>query len=261
MPSIKLTTLLKTEYDLLFKDVKISNNKIKVIDQTVSKILKYKKRYELVSDVSKIPWYFVTLIHNMESSLNFKKYLHNGDPLTGCTYNVPEGRPVNGDPPFTWEESAADALKLQRLSTWQDWSISGILFQLEKYNGWGYRKKHPEVLSPYLWSFSNNYISGKYVADGRWSNSAVSRQCGAAVILRRMYEQNLLSEKQETIIKSPVLKFSNKKIPYAIELQTFLNNFPNIYLLTDGIPGKKTSAAFKQVSSYYLIDDSRNNES
>ncbi len=44
------------------------------------------------------------------------------------------------------------------------------------------------MLSPYLWSFSTHYQCGKYVADGRWSETAVSKQCGAAVLLRRLAE-------------------------------------------------------------------------
>jgi peptidoglycan hydrolase-like protein with peptidoglycan-binding domain len=44
------------------------------------------------------------------------------------------------------------------------------------------------VKSPYLWSFSNNYECGKYVADGRFDAGAVDRQCGAMPILKRMME-------------------------------------------------------------------------
>jgi len=67
-----------------------------------------------------------------------------------------------------------------------DWSLAGMLYQLEGYNGWGYRLHHPHVLTPYLWSFSNHYTSGKYVAGGTWSDIAASKQCGAAVLLRRL---------------------------------------------------------------------------
>ena len=86
----------------------------------------------------------------MESSLNFKRHLHNGDPLTARTVHVPSGRPRQGDPPFTWEQSAADALTLRNLGPRTDWSLSGTLYALEGYNGWGYRRYHPEVFSPYL---------------------------------------------------------------------------------------------------------------
>jgi lysozyme family protein len=53
---------------------------------------------------------------------------------------------------------------------------------LEAYNGLGYRGLG--VPTPYLWSFSNHYESGKYVADGKFSRTARSQQCGAAVMLK-----------------------------------------------------------------------------
>ena len=72
------------------------------------------------------------------------------------------------------------------MTKWSDWSIGGICYKLEGFNGWGYRAQ--KINSPYLWSYSNLYTSGKYIADKKWSKAAVSRQCGAAVILRRMSE-------------------------------------------------------------------------
>ena len=123
----------------------------------------------------------------MESSMNFKRHLHNGDPLSGRTIRVPAGRPLAGTPPFTWDESASDALILRKINQWKDWTIEGTLYQIEGYNGWGYRLHHPSVLSPYLWSFSNHYIKGKYIADGTWSDTAISNQCGAAVLLKYLH--------------------------------------------------------------------------
>jgi lysozyme family protein len=49
------------------------------------------------------------------------------------------------------------------------------------------------VLSPYLWSGSQHYTSGKFVADGTFDPDAVSKQSGAAVILRRMVDQGAVS--------------------------------------------------------------------
>jgi lysozyme family protein len=39
-----------------------------------------------------------------------------------------------------------------------------------------------------LWSFSNQYDRGKYVADGKFSSTARSQQCGAAVMLKMLAE-------------------------------------------------------------------------
>jgi hypothetical protein len=42
------------------------------------------------------------------------------------------------------------------------------------------------VSSLYLWSFSNNYRRGKYVADGIWSARAEDRRCGCMPMLKGM---------------------------------------------------------------------------
>jgi hypothetical protein len=211
----------------------------------------------------------------MEASLVFTAHLHNGDPLTARTIHVPSGRPLTGQPPFTWEESATDALSFSHKAEWHDWSIPGILYQLEAYNGFGYRTRHPGVLTPYLWSYSNHYVSGKYVADGTFSASAVSHQCGAAVLLRRMSESGVIRFDTTGIPIAapgpadshitaeaerfePMIHFSKSmKSPLVEILQRALNSFPGIFVKVDGIPAKCTSDAFRKGTGHYLIGDPR----
>jgi lysozyme family protein len=57
-----------------------------------------------------------------------------------------------------------------------------ILYFFERYNGMGYRMRR--VATPYLWSFSNLYRTGKFVQDGHFDPDAVSKQCGAALMLK-----------------------------------------------------------------------------
>ena len=126
----------------------------------------------------------------MESSCNFHEHLHNGDPLTARTVQVPSaGRPKHGNPPFTFEQSAADALAIDGLTTWKDWSVSGTLFIFERYNGFGYRPHG--INSPYLWSFSNQYSKGKFTKDNVFDPAVPSGQAGTAVILKRMAARKL----------------------------------------------------------------------
>ena len=274
MAGITLTPNLRKEYQDLFDGCIIRADKAKDVDAIATKIQQNRNRYAAVGDPLGIPWYFVGVIHNMESSRDFDTHLHNGDPLTKRTVQVPPGRPKTGNPPFTWEESAADALKLKGLDKWTDWAIPGILFKLESYNGLGYRLRHPEVLSPYLWSFSNQYTRGKFVADGTWSPTAISKQCGAAVLLRRMSETGVILFNNEGIplpaaVNSddgadplaafePLIRFSTKqKSPHAEELQKALNKFPGIFVKVDGVPGEKTSDAFKKVTGHFLVGDPR----
>lgn len=154
-----------------------------VIAQT---IINGKARYQVVEKATGVPWWFTGVIHSMEADCSFRCHLHNGDPLSARTVHEPKGRPIDGSPPFPWEVSAEDALRCEGLSTWKDWSIPGALYRLEAYNGWGYR--HHGVWTPYLWSGSNHYDAGKYIADGEWDADAVSDQIGAAALLRKLLD-------------------------------------------------------------------------
>jgi lysozyme family protein len=139
-----------------------------------------------------VPWYFIACVHYLECSFSFKKHLHNGDPLTGYTVHVPAHRPKVGHaPPFTFEESAVDAIKLMKYDQVTNWSLPFILLKLEGYNGFGYNRKG--IRTPYLWSYSNHYTKGKYVKDGVYDANAVSSQLGAAVILKRMEQRALIN--------------------------------------------------------------------
>jgi lysozyme family protein len=190
MRAPKFTAALAKEYCDLFNRCEIASDKMVEIEAAVQRILQFKNRYAQVADQSGVPWYVIGVIHNMECGLDFTKHLHNGDSLKRRTVHVPAGRPKTGQPPFSFEASALDALDYDRFTTWSDWSIGGICYKLEDYNGWGYRAH--KINSPYLWSYSNLYTRGKYVADNKWSDTAVSRQCGAAVILRRMSERGAI---------------------------------------------------------------------
>src|SRR5436309_2013959 len=184
----QLTPTLRNEYVLLWESCLVKPNRVAAASSLGAKVNANRARYETVGKPLGVPWFVVGAIHALESGLDFTRHLHNGDPLTARTTHVPAGRPKTGKPPFTWEQSAIDALRGQGLAAWKDWSVPGTLFELEGYNGFGYRDHHPDCPSPYLWSFSNHYARGKYVADGRFSPTAVSQQCGAAVLLKRLQE-------------------------------------------------------------------------
>jgi lysozyme family protein len=267
MPTVSFSEALRREYENLFNTCVIRPERVQAVHEIVAKLQANTPRYQTVSAALGIPWGFVAVVHNMEASLNFTKHLHNGDPLTKRTVQVPAGRPKKGTPPFTWEESASDALSLKRLSSQTDWSLAGTLYQLERYNGWGYRLHHPHVLSPYLWSFSNHYVSGKYVADGTWSDTAVSRQCGAAVLLRRMAENGLIEfldqpapqpDTTPLVSRHSMRKSTDPSVVSRVEdLQRWLNTFPGIFVKVDGVPGDRTSEAYKEVTGFYLPGDPR----
>lgn len=176
-------TTLKTEYGRLFRTATVRPQHKDSTDWHREMMQKSKPRYQSVGEDTGVPWYFIAVCHALESSFNFRAHLHNGDfPLSARTRQVPAGRPTRWLPPSDWESSARDALKLLGFAGQADWSLERTLYRLEAYNGFGYRPYG--VASPYLWSFSNHYERGKYVADRKWSATAKSQQCGAAVMLR-----------------------------------------------------------------------------
>lgn len=161
-----------------------------IVDRKVRSMVMNKHRYEEVAHKFINPglkWWLVALIHEMECTQNFNCHLHNGDPLTAKTVHVPVGRPM-GEPPFTFLESAVDALKMQGADRITDWSIGNVLYFLEGYNGYGYARYH-NINSPYLWSGSNHYTAGKYVSDGQYDPNAVSSQIGIALLMKKLLEE------------------------------------------------------------------------
>ncbi len=265
MATTNLTDALKGAYQQLFDTCDLRPERMGEIETILDRLQRGQARYRAVSAATGVPWHVIAVIHQMECGGRFDQHLHNGDPLTDRTVHVPPRRPPNGQPPFTWEESAEDALRLRRMDRWADWSLPGVLYQLEGYNGFGYRRYHPETLSPYLWSGSGHYASGKYVADGTWSPAAVSKQVGAAVLLRRMVETALLDP---TVIlppavalpaaDEPLFRYAPGTVhPHGKALQTFLNTLPNVYLNVDGKLGQRSSEAVRRVTGHYLAGDPR----
>lgn len=173
----------KAGYAELWDTLTIRPSRTAVVQAAATKILANKSRYDAVASATGVPWYVIAIIHNLEASLSFSKHLHNGDPLTARTVQVPAGRPL-GEPPFTWEESARDAIGMKNLSRIGNWTVERLAHVFEGFNGWGYRSR--DVNSPYLWSFSTHYSKGKFVADGKYSDTSVSQQIGAMVLLKAL---------------------------------------------------------------------------
>jgi len=186
-----LSGLLRQEYQLRFNSARVPPARQEVVAQSVRKMLANRARYERITKSMTMPWYFLAIIHGLEADFRFDSHLHNGDPLTSRTVRVPAGRPARGTPPFSWEESAMDAITMMRYDKWNDWSIAGMLVVWERYNGLGYRPYG--INSPYVWACTDLYAKGRYVADGRFDANAESRQCGAVAMLKGLIASGSVS--------------------------------------------------------------------
>ena len=102
-----------------------------------------------------------------------------------------------------------------------------------------------------------------------FDENAVSQQCGAVVLLRRMAEKAIVSFDAEgnpvagaapapVVDAEPLVTFSETvQSEAARKLQRQLNTFPGIFLHVDGVPGTKTSDALKRVTGHFLKGDPR----
>jgi len=141
-----------------------------------------KATYQAVAAKTGVPWPLIAVIHERESSQDWRRSLAQGDPWDRRSVHVPAGR----GPFASWEEAAVDALVNcpPYAARNADWSIGGALTLLERYNGLGYASRG--LPSPYLWSGTDQYIAGKYVRDGVYDPRAVDAQAGCAALLMAM---------------------------------------------------------------------------
>lgn len=141
-----------------------------------------KARYQTVEAKTGVPWFFIAVTHERESSQRWDRSLAQGDPWNRVSTHVPAGR----GPFASWEDAAVDALVKcsPHAARNKDWSVGGLLTMLEQYNGLGYANKG--IPSPYVWSGTDQYVSGKYVADGVFDPNAVDKQLGCAGLLLAM---------------------------------------------------------------------------
>lgn len=163
-----------------------------------------KARYQAVAAKTGVPWFVIAVIHERESSQNWGRSLAQGDPWNRVSTHVPRGRG-----PFTsWEAAAIDALVscAPYAARNKDWSAGGALTLLEGYNGLGYYRKG--IPSPYLWSGTDQYRAGKYVADGVFDPNHVDKQPGCATLIRAMMSLD------------PTITFTGVSITPAVNLPT-----------------------------------------
>lgn len=186
---IPFTPTLADEYRDTFSRCRVLPARAAELHRWVELMDKFEQRYRVAGEPLGVPWAFVGVVHSLEGAFDFTTHLHNGDSLNARTVRVPKGRPAKGRAPFSWEASAADALEIKALGTWRNWTLAGFLFQCERWNGFGYRYRREP--SDYLWSSSNIDKPGRYIADGTWSDTAVSKQLGVGVLLKELMQEGL----------------------------------------------------------------------
>lgn len=171
------------------------------------KILNNKAKYKAVADKIGCPLAMVPLIHCQESGSDlgvFKTYLGNGQPINQKTTIVPKGRG-----PFpSWEAGAIDALLYDGIDKIKDWSLEKMLYEMEGFNGYGYRGKG--INSPYIWNFTSHYSKGRYVKDGVYDPNVVSANIGCFALYKMLVDAD--KEFSVDAITTPIVKVTETDI-------------------------------------------------
>lgn len=158
---------------------------------------KHQARYEAVAQKTNIPAPLVAAIHWRESSGNFNTYLHQGDPLGKPAVHVPKDIPVF----YKWEDAAIHALNMKgwlrdsMKMTANTGDLAAIATYAEHYNGLGYHNK--DRTSPYVYAGTDQYTSGKYVADGKFDANTKDQQPGVLAMVLRTGKLGVPKENDE----------------------------------------------------------------
>ncbi len=152
-------------------------------EYSVSKFLenweKNSSRYETIETATGIPAELVAAIHWREGSGDFNRCLQDGTKV-----GSPIQSPVDNGKVFnSFEESAISVFSDPYFSSSSiiEGDYDTYLNFAEKYNGFGY--KNNGLVSPYVYAGTDQYTSGKFVADGSYDPTCVDQQPGVAVLL------------------------------------------------------------------------------
>jgi lysozyme family protein len=174
---------LRADYQVRWPAMRVRPERIAAADVVARRMASREARYRAITDPIGVPWWWLAAVHELEHSGRFTTSMIATDPI-----DAPPGTP----PPSgtitdaEWDDTARALLRARGLANWRDWTVTGALYQWERYNGLGYRNF--DVPSPYLWSFSDQYTAGKFIRAGEFSPTTVSQQPGAAVLLRRLID-------------------------------------------------------------------------
>lgn len=148
-----------------------------------------KAHYEALGNELDYPPEIIAIDHWRESHGDFTKNLANGEPLGRTTRKVPKGmdfKDFDDSARYAFKKFAACKAALGMNKDTKDRAKAAAF--LENYNGHGYYNKG--VASPYVYSGTDQYTSGKYVetlgADGAYHSQympgVVDQQTGGILL-------------------------------------------------------------------------------
>lgn len=188
--------VLAKEYAYLFANCVATAKWVAEVARSVAWAQANKSRFLFVQSKTGVPWFVVAIINIMEMGTNFDGTLLNGDDWSKKTVHYPSGKGPWG----SWEEAAVYAINSED-EGWNfhpptmTWDIGTVFYFLEAWNGFNarmspqYDQTRPAGASPYIYSASQFYISGKKEENPtRFEPNLVSDQIGCMAFLRALQD-------------------------------------------------------------------------
>jgi len=222
-------------------NMKLDPDRQATLEERANVLVKAKPRFQQVyaklekAGYTDPQWWFIAVCAEREAYGPPRCYtcqLAQGDPLGHKSTHVPIDRgPFLG--PDAFDRGCLDALIdcPPHAAVWHDWTAGGAATIWEEYNGLGYAGRG--VPSAYVWSGSNAYVSGKYVADHLYRANVKDVQEGCMPLVKAMMalDSSIKFEGKAGIPYIPgheVKTSMNYKGPAPSIWQIFWDNFKNL---------------------------------
>lgn len=161
--------LLEAEYEYLWPQARVTEAFAKESFLVVDWALKNKAVFQMAEAETKVPWWLIAGINNLEMGANLNGTILNGDPWKEKTRHYPSGL----GPWKNWLDAAIWGLRYEAKGWGFDltkfrWTVGGAFYFAEAYNGFNVRAEmgagtRPPYASSYIYSGTQFYQSGKKI--------------------------------------------------------------------------------------------------
>jgi lysozyme family protein len=174
---------LRPEYTALLARMRITRGA--AVDSVAHKLIRLidAGHYDIGCKVTGVPVIIAAASFEREAASNFNLNPAQGAPLHQRSTIIPHNGPF-----VTWTQAQIAAYAIDGMDKVgaANWSWPLACYYMERFNGFGPRNHGRHT--GYLWSGSNIYTGGKYIADGVWSASTADQQLGVIPIMKRIVE-------------------------------------------------------------------------
>jgi lysozyme family protein len=158
---------MEAEYTYLWPMSEIRADWRVAVKRVVDWARENRHAFDAAAEQTRIPWWVIAGINNLEMGMNFNGTILNGDSWKSKTKHFPSGL----GPWTSWLDACVWGFRYEAkgwgfdLSKYK-WSVGGAFYFAESYNGHNVREEIgkdtvPPNASPYVYSGTQFYVSGK----------------------------------------------------------------------------------------------------